>query len=256
MSNDVWCKKLKCSCGSSFNRSVWRRINGVPQYAYQCYNQIRTGTVKTRTNKGLSTEGICEVSMIPGWKLGAMADIIFQKFWNDRDGVIRIANEMLDKHFYENHVNEFEEEIKAIQNKIDRLNVKYDNLVEMRMAGEIDKAKFNEKKQQLQEEIEHQTNLLVSYQIEEDVSDEDYKSRLEILKYGLERDFNFSTHCILEEVIDAFVEEIIAHKDCFVWKLRLFDDTIKLSVNGKKNNAVVSLIEYPSVDKSKTGSYR
>ena len=96
----------------------------------------------------------------------------------------------------------------------------------------------------------------IVYQIEEDVSDEDYKSRLEILKYGLERDFNFSTHSIPEEVIDALVEEIIAHKDCFVWKLRLFDDTIKLSVNGKKNNAVVSLIEYPSVDKSSTGSYR
>lgn len=33
--------------------------------------------------------------MVPAWKLGAMADIIFQNFWKDRVGVLRIANEML-----------------------------------------------------------------------------------------------------------------------------------------------------------------
>lgn len=59
----------------------------------------RTGTIKTRMNKGLSIEGICESPMVPAWKLGAMADIIFQNFWKDRDGVLTIANEMLDKHF-------------------------------------------------------------------------------------------------------------------------------------------------------------
>ena len=87
--NDVWCKKLKCVCGSSFNRRVWHRVNGVPQYAYQCYHQIKTGTIATRQKKGLSVEGVCEVPMIPGWKLEVMADVIFQKFWTDREGVIK-----------------------------------------------------------------------------------------------------------------------------------------------------------------------
>lgn len=255
VSNDVWCKKLKCSCGSSFNRRVWRRINGVPQYAYQCYNQIRTGTVNTRTRKGLSIEGICGVPMVPGWKLGAMADIIFQKFWHDRDGIIKIANEMLDKHYKDDKEVDFSEEVQSIKKKLETLEKKFDNLVEMRMSGEIDKAKFNEKKESIETEKERLTKRLASYQIEEEVSDEEYENKLTVLKYGLEQDFNFSTHNIPEEVIDAFVEEIIVHEDCFIWKLKLFDDKIKLKVDGRKNNSTVSLVESPSVDKSSTGCY-
>lgn len=253
VSNDVWCKKLKCSCGSSFNRRVWRRINGVPQYAYQCYKQINTGTVATRLKKGLSIDGICDVPMVPAWKLGAMADVIFQKFWQDREGVIKIANEMLDKHFMDDKDLDFSDEIQDIQRKIEVLNKKFDNLVDMRMEGEIDKAKFNEKKKYIDDERERLTNLLSSYKIEEAVSEDEYQQKLEVLKYGLQQDFNFSTHSIPEEVIDAFVDQIIVYKDCFVWKLNLFHDTIKLKVDGKKNKAPISLVECPNFSNSSTG---
>lgn len=253
VSNDVWCKKLKCSCGASFNRRTWRRVNGIPQYAYQCYHQVQTGTVQTRLNKGLSIEGICDVPMVPRWKLGAMADIIFQKFWNNRQEILNIANEMLDKHYKDDKEQDFADEIKDIQNKLNKLEQKFDNLVEMRMEGEIDKAKFNEKKEHIEKEKERLNNMLLSYHIEEDLSEEEMNEKLTILKYGLEQDFNFSTHNIPDEVIDAFVDQIIVYKDCFVWKLKLFDDTVRLTVNGRKNNATVSLVESPHVDNSSTG---
>lgn len=254
VSNDVWCKKLKCSCGASFNRRAWRRINGVPQYAYQCYHQIQTGTIRTRMKKGLSIEGICEAPMIPIWKLGAMADIIFQKFWNDRDGVLRIANEMLEKHYKDDKEQDYSNEIKDIENKLEVLKKKFDNLVDMRMDGEIDKATFNEKKEYIENEKERLNNMLISYHIEDDLSDEELDNKLEILKYGLEQNFNFSTHSIPDEVIDAFVDQIIVHKDCFVWKLKFVDDTVNLKVDGKKNNTTVSLVESPFVEDSSTGS--
>ena len=97
--NDVWCRKLKCYCGASINRRVWHGVNGIPQYCYQCYSQVRTGSIATRKKKGLDLEDICDTPMVPGWKLGVMADIIFQKFWQDRNGTIEIANEMLEEHF-------------------------------------------------------------------------------------------------------------------------------------------------------------
>ena len=256
VSNDVWCKKLKCACGASFNRRTWRRINGIPQYSYQCYDQIKTGTIRTRLNKGLSIEGICDVPMIPRWKLGAMADIIFQKFWNNRQEILSIANEMLDKHYKDDKEQDFADEIKDIQNKLNKLEQKFDNLVEMRMEGEIDKAKFNEKKEHIEKEKERLNNMLLSYHIEEDLSEEEMNEKLTILKYGLEQDFNFSTHNIPDEVIDAFVDQVIVYKDCFVWKLKLFDDTIQLTVNGRKNNATVSLVESPHVSDGSTGSNR
>ena len=71
----------------------------------------------------------------------------------------------------------------------------------MRMAGEIDKAKFDEKKKSLFEEKEKWQKMLQSYQIDEEVSDEEYDQRLQVLKYGLEQNFNFSTHSIPEDCL-------------------------------------------------------
>ena len=254
--NDVWCRKLKCYCGASMNRRVWRRINGIPQYCYQCYSQVRTGSIATRKKKGLDLEGICDTPMVPGWKLGAMADIIFQKFWQDRNGIIEIANEMLEEHFKDDRDIDFQSEIEETQRKIAIIDKKFDNLVDMRMAGEIDKAKFDEKKKSLFEEKEKWQKMLQSYQIDEEVSDEEYDQRLQVLKYGLEQNFNFSTHSIPEEVIDAFVKEIIVYPDCFVWKLNIVDDDLKLQVEGRKNDPTVSLIESPTTGNDSTGSNR
>lgn len=99
---DVYCREMRCDCGSSYNRKVWHRTKeNQVQYAYQCYNQINTGTVATRLKKGLSTEGICETPMIPGWKIRIMADWIFRTLWVDKKHVLKLANEMLEKNLHE-----------------------------------------------------------------------------------------------------------------------------------------------------------
>ena len=90
--------------------------------------------------------------------------------------------------------------------------------------------------------------------MDEEVSDEEYQNRLQVLKYGLEQDFNFSTHSIPEEVIDAFVKEIIVHPDCFVWKRNIFADELRLQVSGRKGNSSATLIESPTLDNGSTGS--
>lgn len=138
------------------------KVKDIPQYAYQCYTQTRTGTIKTRMNKGLSIEGICESPMVPAWKLGAMEDIVFQNFWKDIDGVLKIANEMLEKHFMDKRDESFEKGIEDTKQKIEAQNKKFDILVEMRMSGEIDKKMFDEKKNALHEEIERLNKVLAS----------------------------------------------------------------------------------------------
>ncbi len=254
--NDVWCKKVHCYCGASMNRRVWRRVAGIPQYCYQCYSQIRTGSIATRIKKGLDIEGICDSPMVPRWKLESMADVIFQKFWKDKTSIITLANEMLEEHYKDDRDVDFQSQIEDTQYKISMVDRKFDNLVDMRMEGEIDKNKFEEKKKALMEEKSKLEKILESYQIDENVSDEEYEERLQVLKYGLDQDFNFSTHSIPEEVIDAFVKEVIVYPDCYVWKLNMFDDDLKLQVEGRKNNLAVSLIETPTMDDSSTGSNR
>ena len=146
VSKDVWCRKLICECGHTYNRVVWHYGAGGPQYAYQCYSQVRFGSAKTREKKGLSTEGMCVTKMVARWKLEAMADVIFQKFWNDREGVLTIANEMLDKCYDNEQDNEALERKHELEQKLKTWDRKYDNLLNMRMAGEIEKDRYDEKR--------------------------------------------------------------------------------------------------------------
>ena len=71
----------------------------------------------------------------------------------------------------------------------------------------------------------------------------------------MEQDFNFETHNIPDEVIDAFVKEIIVYEDYFIWKFNLSNDIVNMIVNGKKIYAEISLVECPAFSDSSTGSY-
>ena len=247
ISKDVWCRKMKCECGSSYNRVTWHKSSEGPQYAYQCYSQIRTGSFKTRERKGLSTEGICITKMVPRWKLEVMADIIFQKFWNDREGVLAIANEMLDNCYENEHDNEVLDRKRDLENKMELWNRKYNNLLDMRMAGEIEKDRYDEKREQILKEQQHLKKQLEIIGGETGLSDDIYMDKVEILKYGLEQNFNFSTRHIPEEVIDAFIKEIIVCQDGFIWKLNLTpDDELKMQVDGRTNNYTVTQTELSS----------
>ena len=247
ISKDVWCRKMKCECGSSYNRVTWHKSSEGPQYAYQCYSQIRTGTFKTRERKGLSTEGICVTKMVPRWKLEVMADIIFQKFWNDREGVLAIANEMLDNCYENEHDNEVIDRKRDLEDKMELWNRKYNNLLDMRMAGEIEKDRYDEKREQILKEQQHLKKQLEIIGGETGLSDDIYMDKVEILKYGLEQNFNFSTRHIPEEVIDAFIKEIIVCQDGFIWKLNLTpDDELKMQVDGRTNNYTVTQTELSS----------
>ena len=247
ISKDVWCRKMKCECGSSYNRVTWHKSSEGPQYAYQCYSQIRTGTFKTRERKGLSTEGICVTKMVPRWKLEVMADIIFQKFWNDREGVLAIANEMLDNCYENEHDNEVLDRKRDLEDKMELWNRKYNNLLDMRMAGEIEKDRYDEKREQILKEQQHLKKQLEIIGGETGLSDDIYMEKVEILKYGLEQNFNFSTRHIPEEVIDAFIKEIIVCQDGFIWKLNLTpDDELKMQVDGRTNNYTVTQTELSS----------
>ena len=247
ISKDVWCRKMKCECGSSYNRVTWHKSSEGPQYAYQCYSQIRTGSFKTRERKGLSTEGICVTKMVPRWKLEVMADIIFQKFWNDREGVLAIAKEMLDNCYENEHDNEVLDRKRDLEDKMELWNRKYNNLLDMRMAGEIEKDRYDEKREQIMKEQQHLKKQLEIIGGETGLSDDIYMDKVEILKYGLEQNFNFSTRHIPEEVIDAFIKEIIVCQDGFIWKLNLTpDDELKMQVDGRTNNYTVTQTELSS----------
>ena len=259
---NVWCKKLKCICGHNFNRRKWHKNNdGTITYAYQCYGSLRSGTVTSRLKKGLSIEGICDVPMIQEWKLNLMAGVIFNSFWSDRQKVLSIAEEMLSEDYTpddgrENH----ETEIKSIKGQLRLTERKLSNLLEMRLAGDIEPDKYNEKRKELEEKREEFIARLDELNGAEDISAEDIENRITVLKYVLDQQFNFESYLIPEKVIDAFVEDVVVYKDKFEWHLNMFDKrdfNVVCSVHGNKRKAhKVEVDKNPSLDKGGTGCYR
>ena len=240
----LWCKKLKCSCGHSFNKKIWHRCkDGTPRNAYQCYEQVRRGTVASRTRAGLSLEGVCESPMIPEWKLDVMAKVVFEQFCHDKRKIISIANQLLEKHL-NGEDSEYDDEIKKLEGKIERCCNKLDNLLDLRIEGEIDKVKYTERKEKITKELEIHKKQLTNLLDKGIDTKEDFEKKLEALKQMLDMNMDFDTNRIPECILDAFVDEIVVYKDRFVWKLN-FDEVITCLAGGTAKRPEAKIIENP-----------
>lgn len=252
---DVYCRKMKCQCNSSYNRKVWHRTKeNQVQYAYQCYSQVRTGTVATREKKGLDIDGICETPMVPGWKIRMMADWIFRTISVDKENVIELASQMISQHLEEDE-KDHKGEITELKNVISRERNRLNNLIEMRMDGEIEKEVFLEKKERIDKKIFNLENKLCEYELLENTKCDSIEEQLKSLQAIMKNEWNFSRQEIPEEVVDAFVDSIIVYQDHFEWNLKLTDEKIRCKVDGTKRKGEVSLVENPLFVGCNTGCF-
>lgn len=241
---DVWTKLMVCKCGHQFNRKVWHRLDDTTQYGYQCYSSIRTGTIKTRVNKGLPIEGICDTPMIAGWKLQMMAKWVFQNCLKDTDEILNLSLNMLEK-----HIDDKEEAvdnsrlINAKESEIQKLKKRLDNLIEMRADGEITKDIFKTKQADIQkhvDELQSEIDKMNADNVKDVADDMSHEERITLLKYALEQlvDFDYYVDSdIPEKVIEAFVRKIVVSKEGFEWYLRFSPDDeppTMLQVEGKR----------------------
>ncbi len=248
VSQNVWCRKLKCSCGSSFNRGKWHKDKktGIMEYGYQCYSQKQTGTVATRKRKGLSTDGICEVPAVPEWKLDAMALYLFRILSVDKARIIELATESYKRHISDAEANDDIEKIESLLKEKSKLKRRLDNVLELRIDGEITKEQFLEKKQLYQKQMSEIDEKLQILEPDPDDSN-DYEEKLRLLKEVLEKSLDFSKgNRIPDYVIDAFVKEVIVYKDFFKWKFNLIPDTYELNVKGRQSKFLVEQINPPN----------
>lgn len=220
----VWSKLLVCECGQHFNCHVWYRKGGAVNTGYLCYSQQNHGTVQQRKNHNLTVEGSCDTPMIPDWKLKMMAVHIFKNYISDAEKVISLAYQMLEKHIADSDDEAVvAAKIQEKQKELDKLKKKLDNYIEMRADGEISKEIFLSKTHDINARIEAiEENLQTLEREDTEREKRDYKAILKALKGELESyvDFDSSTD-IPDQVLEAFIEKIVVHKDSFEWHLRI-----------------------------------
>lgn len=262
---NVWSRLMECECGHKFCRRVWHKDNPneIMRYSYQCYHQSRTGTVRTRMNKGLSIEGICRSPMIPEWKLQLMAKYIFQKYLSDTSFILNLAESMIEKHIDDKkEVVDNSDLINQKRAKMVKLSSRLDNLIEMRADGEITRDVFKAKSEKINDEIEKlqiEINELLPPSQNEEI-DKKYEHKINVLRFFMDQAVDFDNiEIIPDSIIEAFVEKIIVSENKCSWYLRFGldpDNPTELSVSGKKDNAEVTEIgsdNTPTLVNSNTG---
>ncbi len=250
LSSDVWLHKLKCSCGSSYNRCKWRtnKKSGEEVFGYQCYNQHNNGSLNFRIKNNLSTEGYCGIKMTAEWKLDFMAKNILEVLWSDRKNAVDEAMELIEKYYSDESSSIIKNDISALTRKIEKLRNRIKSLLDMRMDGEISKEEYAEYKNQIESEIsEIQTKLDEQPEQEENESATDrIITNLKTIRSRLEEYVDFSGNSIDKDIIEHMVVQIIPLADGkYKWVLNLIDKftgkeyDITCSVTGRKNNSSI-----------------
>lgn len=252
---DVWSKLLVCVCGHCFNRHKWAHKNSRTVYGYQCYSSVRSGTVQTRLNKGLSIEGVCTSPMVPQWKLKMMAKYVFTNFITDVDEILKTANHLLQKHIADKPVRDNTQILENKRKELTKFEKRLKNYTEMRADGEITRERFFEYKAEIEPKIEELKKVIAELEVvSEPVEEVDFGERIKMLEYAMEQLVDFENmQDIPESVVDAFVDRIVVSKDCFDWYLR-FDPTVAYSckVEGKRSGTAKVTSSFAFLEDSKT----
>lgn len=245
-SQDVWLRKLRCACGSTFRKNKWRtNQRGDTVFGYQCYNQVNNGSKSFREKNGLDTDGYCDIRMIGDWKLDLMAKKIFESIWTDRKAAVLEAYKIL-RECYQSDSHNNKATISAIQGKIARSSAKMDNLITMRADGEISKEQF----QSLRKKTEEELSSLNAELERLNVSFEDETAALDLsaIQAALDTMVDFSSDKIDESVIDKFVSRITPiDNGHYRWDLNFAPgrkQAIIGCVEGRKGKATAEVKEY------------
>ena len=214
----VWSKKLICKCGSRFNRKLYHSTNGIRTYCYQCYNVKNNGSIEKRTKEGLDITNACDMPVIAEWKLSLIANRIFDLFCRDKERIIKMVDNLLEK-----NIDKKEEtnnsELNNLKNKIINNNKKLDKLVEMYLNNLISKEIYINKKEIIDQsiyEVNSKINKL-SQNKKENGSGIEYKLKelKNIIKYNLS-DENLS---ISDSIIESIIQKVIVTEEGFIYKI-------------------------------------
>lgn len=245
---DVYCRKLICQCGHTFNkRRGYITKNNEQRYLYQCYEQLRNGTVRTRKNKGLDTTDCCTSITVPNWKLEITADWIFRRFFDNKQLIYERTMEMLEEALdVSSSVQDVNNEIDSCKDRIAALNEKLSAIVDLYIEGNIPKDIYLTKSKQIEETVEKCKEELSTLEERlEKVQDENnvLDRKRAIADFLSVKPFK-AQRAIPPELIDYFVDSIEVDSEKMTWILRVpegtdFDKLLKvMDAKNKKISTV------------------
>ena len=216
--SNVWSKKLVCECGSSFNRKLYHRTNGIATYCYQCYNQKNNGSLKNRSDHNLDISNSCSIPLIQEWKLSIIVNNIFSLFCDDKERIINIANKLLEENI-DDKASSDNEEINDLNNKLFNVQKKLDKLLDLYLNDMISKDLYIAKKEEMENHVKS-IKMKISELLSDEINNENnLTNKIEELKRLINKGLNDDNMCISDSIIDGLIEKVTVLKEKFIVKI-------------------------------------
>jgi hypothetical protein len=240
---DLWAKKLRCTCGGHFRKNRWYKNKFKDwSYGYDCYNKLNNGTAMKRRETGMDDTGYCDMTMIADWKLDAMTKMLFEQLWGERKKSVQLACKMIRENYSADKPVAVDRS--NIMAKINRIEGRISNLVDMRTDGDISKEEYRTRRAKLDAELETAKAELTENPAVVPVPQE-YKLRWTEIEQTLNQMIDLSGEKVSEAVVDKFVRRITPlGNNRYVFYMNLDNrlaEQFTAKVEGRKNSAVVSL---------------
>ena len=213
----LWVKKLRCRCGSGYNRFKWRVLqDGTPIYGYQCNYRTQSPAKSFVEKNHLTGQKSCDAISICEWKLDLMAKRIFEQLWGDQREAVLKACQMVESCMAAAAMQS-DAGNAELQRKADKLEQRILNLGQMRADGELTKEQFHKLYSQATKELEALQSKMGGQSNEPESAS---RFDLDKIKKGLSQMVDISTPRISEALIEEFVEVITPVKNHhYRWKL-------------------------------------
>lgn len=242
-SKEKWCRKLRCSCGSTFRRDRWHKNKGCAwSYGYQCYNQVNNRSARFHKKLGNPHDSYCDVRMVADWKLEYMCQEILKVIWGDNQPILEEACEMIKK-YYKAERDCVDKGVE-LKKQIARLEQKMKNIRDMRADGDLDASDFHERIKKVMDEkagYEEQLALVNNTPVDDSKDELKWDAIMEALKTAVD----FGDKVVDEAIVDAFVYKVVPDVDNkFTWYINLSgekNEEIYAFLTGRKNKQVLAL---------------
>ena len=226
-SSDLWVRKLRCSCGSSFRKNRYHKAkDGTITYNYLCYNQVNNGKASQRAKNGLDTDGFCDEKPITEWKMDMMAQYFLKDVWKSRKEDLLIAMECIQQFYKVETQQNTNNNMLFIDAQIEKSEKKLKNLIEIYTDGQINKDEFLSMRQAYDEELKKLKEQKNSFGKQQEIVDNCILDMSGIAK-ALASMVDMSNPDLSKDLLNEVVTSIVPQDKKYVWNYRIDGNTAK-----------------------------
>ena len=243
-SRDIWVKKLRCSCGSSFRKNRYHKNkDGVVSYNYVCYNQVNNGKASQREKMGLETDGYCNEHSVTDWKMEMMAKYFLNEAWKNRKEDLLIALEYIKKYYTDATRNNTQHSELFLDAQIDKAEKKLKNLIDLFTDGQISKEEFSEFKATYSADLQKFKDEKSRCGEQQELFEScmcDMTAVSQALAGMVDMSSPEYTHDLMNEIINS----ILVEDNRFIWNFsynKTENADTNISVDGTKRCPVISI---------------